>query len=183
MDKEKARDFISKNFSFTSDSFKINSENLHLDSFKSYIKKGDFLNIGSYVSMESEVSTRRINEFLMDSNFNLFLPKIDDQEDKLNFILCSKGTKFKKNSYQILEPLKNESIHPDNLDLVIVPLRAFNKDLKRLGFGGGCYDKTFHANSNPKYLGLAYDFQFLSDLKVEDFDLKLTNVITETKLF
>ena len=77
MDKEKARDFISKNFSFTSDSFKINSENLHLDSFKSYIKKGDFLNIGSYVSMESEVSTRRINEFLMDSNFNLFLPKID----------------------------------------------------------------------------------------------------------
>ena len=136
MDKEKARDFISKNFSFTSDSFKLNTENLHLDSFKSYIKKGDFLNIGSYVSMESEVSTRRINEFLMDSNFNLFLPRIDDQEDKLNFILCSKGTKFKKNSYQILEPL-----------------------------------------------GLAYDFQFLSDLKVEDFDLKLTNVITETKLF
>ena len=143
MDKEKARDFISKNFSFTSDSFKLNTENLHLDSFKSYIKKGDFLNIGSYVSMESEVSTRRINEFLMDSNFNLFLPKIDDQEDKLNFILCSKGTKFKKNSYQILEPLNNESIHPDNLDLVIVPLRAFNKDLKRLGFGWGYYDKTF----------------------------------------
>ena len=78
--------------------------------------------------------------------------------------------------------MSEETIELEKLNAVIVPLRAFNKNFQRLGFGGGFYDKTFSGVTGPEFIGLAYEFQFIKKLKLEDFDLKLDVVFTDKQL-
>jgi 5-formyltetrahydrofolate cyclo-ligase len=51
-----------------------------------------------------------------------------------------------------------------------------------LGFGGGFYDTTFSEVTQPEFIGLAYEFQFIKKLKLEDYDLKLDVVFTDKQL-
>ena len=78
--------------------------------------------------------------------------------------------------------MSEETIPLEKLNMVIVPLRAFNENFQRLGFGGGFYDKTFSGVTEPEFIGLAYEFQFLKKLTLEDFDLKLDVVFTDKQL-
>ena len=78
--------------------------------------------------------------------------------------------------------MSEEIIELEKLTAVIVPLRAFNKNFQRLGFGGGFYDKTFSEVTEPEFIGLAYEFQFIKKLILEDFDLKLDVVFTDKQL-
>ena len=78
--------------------------------------------------------------------------------------------------------MSEETIELERLNAVIVPLRAFNKNFQRLGFGGGFYDKTFSGVTKPEFIGLAYEFQFIKKLILEDFDLKLDVVFTDKQL-
>ena len=100
----------------------------------------------------------------------------------MEFVLCNKKTKFRKHSLNILEPISEETIELKKLNAVIVPLRAFNENFQRLGFGGGFYDKTFSGVTEPEFIGLAYEFQFIKKLRLEDFDLKLDVAFTDKQL-
>ena len=100
----------------------------------------------------------------------------------MEFVLCNEKTQFRKNSLNILEPISEETVQLEKLNAVIVPLRAFNENFQRLGFGGGFYDKTFSGITQPEFIGLAYEFQFIKKLKLEDFDLKLYSVFTDKQL-
>jgi 5-formyltetrahydrofolate cyclo-ligase len=78
---------------------------------------------------------------------------------------------------------------PWSLDLVFVPLVAFDKEGHRLGMGGGYYDRTFafktkHSHlKGPKLIGLAHDFQLQSQLPVMPWDIPLNAVITEAAIY
>ena len=183
MNKTEARDFISKGFKSLTASSKSYQEKVHLDFIKDLLEKKNFSHVASYMSLAYEVSTEKINKFLIDSKTHLYLPKINLESNKLEFVLCNKETQFKKNSLNILEPISEEIIRLEELNAVIVPLRAFNENFQRLGFGGGFYDKTFSGVSQPEFIGLAYEFQFIKKLKLEDFDLKLDSVFTDKQLF
>ena len=182
MNKTEARNLISEGFKSLSASSKSHQEKIHLDFVKDQLEKKNFSNIASYISLPYEVSTKKINEFLLNSKTHLYLPKINSNSNKLEFVLCSKQTQFEKNSYNILEPISEETIKLEELNAVIVPLRAFNEKFQRLGFGGGFYDKTFSGIIQPEFIGLAYEFQFIKKLKLEEFDLKLDVVFTDKQL-
>tara|TARA_Y100001980_G_C14410652_1_gene204348 strand:- start:159 stop:710 length:552 start_codon:yes stop_codon:yes gene_type:complete len=183
MDKTEARGLISKGFKCLTASYKSYQEKIHLNLIKDYLEKKNFSYVASYVSLPNEVSTEKINKFLTDSKTHLCLPKINIKSNKLEFVLCNKKTQFKKNSLDILEPISEETIHIEKLNAVIVPLRAFNRNFQRLGFGGGFYDKTFLGVTQPEFIGLAYEFQFIKNLNLEDFDLKLDVIFTDKQLF
>ena len=147
MNKTEARELISKGFRSLTASSKSYQEKVHLDFIKDHLEKKNFSHVASYMSLPHEVSTKKINKFLADSKNHFYLPKINSKNNKLEFVLCNKKTKFRKNSLNILEPMSEETIEPERLNAVIVPLRAFNENFQRLGFGGGFYDKTFSAVS------------------------------------
>jgi len=67
-------------------------------------------------------------------------------------------------------------------DLVIVPLVAFNRQGNRLGYGGGYYDKFLAKNNCKQAIGLAYSFQEVEELPVEEHDQKLDLIITEKEV-
>ena len=182
MNKTEARDLISDGFKSLTASSKSYQEKVHLDFIKDHLEEKNFSHVASYMSLPYEVSTKKINEFLTDSKTYLYLPKINPTGNTLEFVLCNKKTKFRKNSFNILEPISEETIQLEKLNAVIVPLRAFNENFQRLGFGGGFYDKTFSGITQPKLIGLAYEFQYLKKLKLEDYDLKLDTVFTDKQL-
>ena len=86
-----------------------------------------------------------------------------------------------KNKYGILEPndhAREISIH--ELDALIVPGLAFTLDGKRLGYGGGYYDKLLSMKDLNAYtIGFCFSFQIIKDLPTETHDMRVNIVITD----
>lgn len=78
----------------------------------------------------------------------------------------------------ILEPSDDSvTILPENIDLAVVPGIAFTQSGKRLGRGGGFYDRLIPALHCPVF-GICYPFRIVKDLPTEPWDRLLTKVIS-----
>jgi 5-formyltetrahydrofolate cyclo-ligase len=102
-------------------------------------------------------------------------------DKKLSFLPATPATPFKKNRYDIPEPDidLSEAIHPRELDLIFMPLVAFDNNGTRMGMGGGYYDRTLAKENHPLLIGVAYEFQRQPFLKPEEWDVPLTAIITD----
>ena len=139
--------------------------------------------VGSYVDYNFELSTNSLNNYLIEKNINICLPKINYQSKEINFFKFTTGTKLIKNKYNILEPeVTNEIIFPK---IVLVPLLAFNESGFRLGYGGGFYDKYFSSQEEKDIIkvGLGFSFQKANEIPIESHDQKLDWILTESYLY
>ena len=134
-------------------------------------------NIASFRAFRNEPQpTQLINKIY-------YYPKIT--EAGLTFHTDSKG--FKLNKFGIEEPIEKQSIPLNEIDIFLVPLISFNKNLHRVGFGHGFYDKTLSQllgiADKPKFWGICYDFQLsVTDFETE-FDVSLDKVISDKKVY
>lgn len=142
--------------------------------------------IAFYLPNKSELDPTALMHQALELNKSCFLPCLNpNQQNSLVFIKYNIGDKLILNRYNILEPIITiaKIIAPENLDLVIVPLVAFDDDNNRLGMGAGYYDRTFafkrHAkiNSKPYLLGIAYEFQKVASIEPNKFDVKMDEII------
>jgi len=95
-----------------------------------------------------------------------------------------------RNRYGIPEPLlgRSHQCPPDRLDLVLLPLVAFDPSGARLGMGAGYYDRTFafkrqHPGRGPVMIGIAHQLQCVTSLPVDSWDIPLTLVATDQRLY
>ena len=72
---------------------------------------------------------------------------------------------------------------PDEVDLVIVPLVAFDENGNRIGHGGGYYDRFLKKYPRAKKIGLAYELQKIDEVPAEPHDVPLDAVITEAQVY
>ncbi|CAK0768159.1 5-formyltetrahydrofolate cyclo-ligase [Gammaproteobacteria bacterium] len=101
------------------------------------------------------------------------------------------GEPLRLNRLRIPEPARPglRRVRAWALDLVIVPLVAFDAAGNRLGMGGGYYDRTlaFLAHRRywrkPRVVGVAYDFQRVAALKPQPWDIPLDAVVTEARIY
>lgn len=87
---------------------------------------------------------------------------------------------------KVLQPTSAATeVSPDELDIVLVPLVAFDARCERIGRGGGHYDRTFahRATSSPLLVGLAHDEQRVDDVDPAPHDVALDHVVTPTTVF
>ena len=115
------------------------------------------------------------------------MPEIKDK--KLLFSIYNEGDPLVNSHCGIPEPYKKSDnlIDPKDLDLVITPLVGFDVDGNRLGMGGGYYDRTFaftkqHSDDDdhgPCLIGVAYEFQNISQVPTESWDVPLDKLVTE----
>ena len=134
-------------------------------------------NIASFKTFRNEPQlTQAKNKFY-------FYPKIVNSE--LSFHSDKKG--FKPNRHGIEEPIEKQSILLQKIDIFLVPLISFNKNLHRIGFGGGYYDRTLkhllQNDNKPKFWGIGYDFQLSESNFESKFDVRLDKVISDKKVY
>ncbi len=129
-----------------------------------------------------EYDCSNLLKFLEIKNFTICLPVIKNNFE-MNFHKYSFQNPLKINKLGIPEPINlSNKITPD---LILVPLVGFDKDLNRLGYGGGFYDRYFEKNTKLKKIikiGLAFSFQKIKKIPINKFDKKLDKVITEKNL-
>lgn len=106
----------------------------------------------------------------------------------LRFRRFGPGTRLRNNRFGIAEPTASPAVPVRHLDLVLAPLVAFDGAGRRLGMGGGYYDRTFsflhHRRrwQHPRLIGIAYGFQQVDVLPGEPWDVPLWGVATEQGL-
>jgi methylenetetrahydrofolate dehydrogenase (NADP+)/methenyltetrahydrofolate cyclohydrolase len=144
--------------------------------------------IGLYFSKDKEVLTEEIIIDLLKKGKKVFLPRVkyenNGQEDKnLEFCEIKKLGDLEKGSYGIMEPKSGcLKIKPDKLDLLIIPCVGLDGKGNRLGRGAGMYDKLLTKHPGIKTACLAYDFQVLPEIPIEEHDQKAEIIITEKKI-
>ncbi|OGO91519.1 MAG: 5-formyltetrahydrofolate cyclo-ligase [Coxiella sp. RIFCSPHIGHO2_12_FULL_42_15] len=119
----------------------------------------------------------------------LFLPVIS-AEKELAFFPFMSGEALHKNRYGILEPAKKEKIvAAQQIDVIILPLVAFDENGHRLGRGAGYYDRTLafmqqHPRpEKPFLIGVGYEFQKMTSIISNTWDVALNMIITETTTY
>ena len=85
---------------------------------------------------------------------------------------------LKINKYGIPEPETQNIVYPD---VLLVPLVAFDKNLNRLGYGGGYYDRLIAKISKKKKIikiGLALSIQEVDEISINKYDQRLDYIVT-----
>ena len=130
--------------------------------------------IAIYNNMTNEVDL----SYLKDIDKIVLLPKV--VEDKMIFIKIDNNTKYKNSSFGVSEPIGEEYL--GNIDLIIVPGVGFDKELNRLGYGKGYYDK-YLSGKNIYKIGVCFKEQIVDSLPVDKYDIKMDLVITEKEFY
>lgn len=118
-----------------------------------------------------------------------FLLPLLQPDRQLRFAPWAPGDAVQPNRYGIPEPVApSEWFAPFQLDLVLLPLLAFDRHGHRLGSGGGYYDRSFGflqdqaRPTEPLLVGIAYDFQELDAIAAERWDVPLDYIATDREL-
>ena len=145
---------------------------------KKYGKKK--ITISAYYPVNYEVDISKFVEEACKKNFKIALPAIKSQ-GRMSFKLWSYQEPLYVNSLGILEPDNSAKVVVP--DLIMVPLVAFDKNLNRIGYGKGYYDRILKKISMIKkdtiFLGIAYSFQKCKTIPVNKHDFKLDYIFTE----
>jgi 5-formyltetrahydrofolate cyclo-ligase len=92
---------------------------------------------------------------------------------------------FVRGAFGIMEPDINRSreLAPEELDLVICPLTAFDESCRRLGMGGGYYDRYLPKCKNAVIAAAAYEMQKADEIPVEENDVLVDIIFTESNVY
>lgn len=131
------------------------------------------------ITEHKEVNTEFILHLLAGKDKEIIISKSDFETRNLSHFLLTDNTKIKKNKYNIPEPIDGIEVPTSKIDVVFVPLLAFDKTGNRVGYGKGFYDK-FLSECNPKTIKIGLSFFETEDLISDVFenDMKLDYCVT-----
>ena len=176
MIKSKLRDKVLKlRKSKSKKTININPNNIY-----SYLKKKNYnlKIIGGYYPSNYEINDLEILNYFFKKGSTISLPKIK-KKNQMEFYKWYSNEPLLINKYGILEPETTNRVYPD---ILFIPLVAFDKELNRLGYGGGYYDRYIQKISKIKKIvkvGLAFSFQKVKTIPTNKHDKKLDISITE----
>lgn len=129
-----------------------------------------------YISFHHEAGTGKLIESLLDMGKYVAVPKVTGK--KLVFYAIFGKCDLESGVMGIMEP-KEECLRiSDPFAPVIVPGIAFDREGRRIGYGGGYYDRFFEEEPDHKRLGIAYPFQLFDSVPAEPHDRGMDLVIT-----
>ena len=142
--------------------------------------------IAGYWPNEGEISPIAALQHLIQEGKQVYLPRLT-KDKRLVFGDWSGDRALRPNRFGIPEPAHRRFVAPRRLDVVLMPLVAFDKAGNRLGMGGGYYDRSFAFRRHswmrkPLLVGIAHDFQQLGQLPSESWDIPLDMIVTNSRV-
>ena len=132
--------------------------------------------IAGYWPMGDEMDPRPLMLALASRGHAMALPVTPPRGQPLAFRAWVPGAALRPGPMGTSEPVAGEELRPD---LVLVPLLAFDRAGRRLGYGGGYYDRTLAALPGAKAIGIAYAGQEMPEVPAGPQDMRLPLIATE----
>ncbi|MDC9588127.1 5-formyltetrahydrofolate cyclo-ligase [Xenorhabdus sp. XENO-10] len=144
--------------------------------------------IALYLSFDGELDTRPLIQQLWQQNKQVYLPILHPfSRNHLLFLRYCADTPLIRNRFNIEEPqLDVRQVLPiSELNVMLIPLVAFDYTGQRLGMGGGFYDRTLARWQQQNFypIGLAHNFQLVEKLPNASWDIPLPEIITPEKVW
>lgn len=139
--------------------------------------------VGLYIPINGEVDLSQLWHNSKNNQKSYYFPKIANQ--RMFFLPATAESTFIKNSWGILEPdvTISKAIATCNLDIIILPLVAFDESGNRIGMGGGYYDRELTGNKSTLLIGAAYEMQKQKIIQSDFWDVKIDMIVTEKAIY
>ncbi len=141
-----------------------------------------------YVDVRDEVRTRQALPTALDADKRIVIPYCVDGE--LELFHLESMEELEIGMYKILEPkpelrtVDSKRLQPQDLDLIMVPGVAFDREGGRTGHGKGYYDKLLeHARPDTPLVALAFECQIFPEIPCEPHDIYMDKVVTESAVY
>lgn len=136
------------------------------------------------IEEHKEINTEYLLHLLSGKDKEIVISKSDFQTRKMTHFLLTDNTKIRKNEYNIPEPIDGLEVPSNKIDVVFVPLLAFDQKGHRVGYGKGFYDKFLsECRSDVVKIGLSFFDPEEEIIGVFENDVKLNYCVTPTAVF
>jgi len=136
------------------------------------------------IAEQKEIDTEFILHVLAGKDKEVIVSKSDFETRKMTHFLLTDNTRIKKNEYNIPEPVDGIEVPSNKIEVVFVPLLAFDKDGHRVGYGKGFYDQ-FLSECKADVLKIGLSF-FEAEDEITDLfatDVRIDMCITPDKTY
>ena len=143
-----------------------------------------FYHIFLAIEEQKEVNTDYILNILSGKDKHIVISKSDFETRNMAHFLLTDSTIIKKNEYNIPEPIDGIEILNDKIEVVFIPLLAFDKKGHRVGYGKGFYDK-FLSECKPETIKIGLSF-FEAETEITNVfesDITLDYCVTPTNIY
>lgn len=161
------------------DSLAIANQLLKLD-----VWDKSFYHIFLTIEEQKEINTDYILNILSGKDKNIIISKSNFEDYSMTHYLLTDNTRIKKNDYNIPEPVDGIEIQTSQLEVVFIPLLAFDKVGNRVGYGKGFYDR-FLANCKLETIkiGLSFFEPENEIFETSEDDIRLDYCVTPEEVF
>jgi len=138
-----------------------------------------------YLSLPDEVQTYGMIKDSLKIGKRIAVPVVDLEKGEIvPFEVKTPEFKLVSGPFGISEPAENNRypLVVEEIDLVVVPGIAFDKQGKRIGFGKGFYDRFLSRLINVKTVALAFECQIFGEVPYEEYDIPVDFIITEKRV-
>lgn len=133
------------------------------------IWKKTYFHVFLPIEEQKEINTEFILHLLSGKDKEIVISKSDFETRNMTHFLLTDNTKIKKNEYNIPEPIDGIEVPLSKIDVVFVPLLAFDKKGNRVGYGKGFYDK-FLSECKPETIKIGLSFFEPEELITDVFE-------------
>ena len=136
--------------------------------------------IAVYLASPQEIDLSPFIRKMLTMGVKLVVPRWNGETYELAVLKGLDGAHLRKGPMGILEPAEAEIVSPKGAEVWLVPGLAFTRNGKRLGYGGGWYDRLLaDAPKDFLKLGIAHAFQVVDDLPSEPHDILLSGIVDD----
>lgn len=136
-----------------------------------------------YVSKPPEVDTIPLIRYLLQQDVNVVVPIIERETRTLRLSYLKDTEDLVISTFLVPEPIWNEiPARGEELEVVVVPLLAFDRTGHRLGYGAGYYDRFLSLYPQAKKIGMGYSCQEIGSVPADDNDVAMDMIVTEREI-
>ena len=136
------------------------------------------------ISEKKEIDTEPILHILQGKDKNIVVSKTDFENFRLTNYLLTDSTILRKSKYGIPEPVDGIEVPPAKIEVVFVPLLAFDEKGNRIGYGKGFYDRFLSSCTGETIkVGLSFFEAEPRISEVSEEDIPLDFCVTPTKFY
>lgn len=131
-----------------------------------------------YMALGKETRTDDIISKAFCDRKTVVIPVTDEKTGRITPVIIDEDTEYTKGAFGIREPINKNICPKENIDVVLVPGIAFDRNGNRMGFGRGCYDMFLEALDVVK-VGFCYDIQIAEKLPHSEYDIMMDYIICD----